>query len=714
MIQQNVNRPIVDSIPMDKQMKKYFIKLYQKMIIHNGPRYACDKFKGLREVLMQYRADPQRKQHEAEYWKLSGFRTNGWLKKLFAYSDSNPQYAFNFVKLYCGFHKEPVVSVEEAVENQHKTLEETAAVNTRVPGFLERWLLMIKRGPITRQEYYHVKKTGKPSWLASFAKKHSYKEYSNYVYRWRGKLRVRPLSKQDMSDAIDNYRPSTTIYIDVESDKQSSLYRSTSFEEDTIQFLAMGWSIGDEPWSILDAKTYNWCLNKINPALAWYSDEDYVDLCKEAGHKLSFMDGQYLGQIHHIPKKGTVKRRSICAPNRYLQCGMAIADAQLTQVAKQLGATYEEQYGTPELAGDNEYADKHLLRDCTFNQTACNSYIIECVNNPHRYAGSVDLHQATDFLPFSWMERIWEVLFEPYVPNDVKMSWELFKQFSKGPMLNGDYLDRWVTGQPLGAVPSFRCLCLTHNLLLESLSFVCGYDYSPYVVLGDDVVIMQQKVRSRYIKLMNQAGVPLSLHKSYEHHLVEFAGQVFIKNNAPFYTSDQVPVLWHNLFSFQTCTGIYIPWDKVPDKVQRQFVKAVGRAMQMSIATCYTGDKLKALAKEVYRCIQIDIFCARGSSKCLQDLATADLYEYHYSKSTEEKIIPDSPTYTGINRFGKTIVDLSPTVNVPHRVRTPANEQKWFKDKFLNRGSTEELVNTWTDTYLSSAASIQRIEKELK
>jgi hypothetical protein len=232
---------------------------------------------------------------------------------------------------------------------------------------------------------------------------------------------------------------------------------------------------------------------------------------------------------------------------------MVPADLQLEQLLRKLGRA----------------------RDCTFEQTRLNNWLQNRVSNDTLYAGSVDLHQATDFLPFEWMKTIWSELYDGRVEAMVARSWSLFCHASSGAWLNQGYRDRWVTGQPLGALPSFKCLGITHNLLVESLCFTLGYDHSPYAVLGDDIVITNRKVRRAYIRLMTNAGVPLSMNKSYEGRLVEFAGQLFIKGMAPFYNTDQRALTWNSLFDYQWATGVVIPYQNLPRQLQKKVSQKV-------------------------------------------------------------------------------------------------------------------------------------------
>jgi hypothetical protein len=247
-------------------------------------------------------------------------------------------------------------------------------------------------------------------------------------------------------------------------------------------------------------------------------------------------DGRFVGEIQHIPKSGTVGRRDIAVPNRFIQ-------RALWPIAVILGVIRDR-----------------LPRDCTRDQGRFDVKITSRMAN-HLYCGSVDLSKATDNLPLQWGLDIFSRL-PLKLSDEQQQSWDLFLEVAKGRWYNGGYLDRWSVGQPLGTLPSFPVLAITHNLFIEALSFVLGYTHSPYAILGDDLVVFSRRLRTAYIRQMQNCGVPLSLHKSYEGNLVEFAGKIFIPNMAPFYSPDHGQALtWNNLLDYQWASGITVPWN---------------------------------------------------------------------------------------------------------------------------------------------------------
>ena len=92
---------------------------------------------------------------------------------------------------------------------------------------------------------------------------------------------------------------------------------------------------------------------------------------------------------------------------------------------------------------------------------------------------------------------------------------------------------RYSTGQPMGALSSWAMLAVTHHLIVQlayrrvrgisfstpllpsSTSLLSPGDwYSGYEVLGDDIIIFDKDVAHEYLKIMDEAGVPINVTKS--------------------------------------------------------------------------------------------------------------------------------------------------------------------------------------------------------
>jgi hypothetical protein len=328
--------------------------------------------------------------------------------------------------------------------------------------------------------------------------------------------------------------------------------------------------------------------------------------------------------------------------------------------------------------------------DATFNQSRFDVKIVNRVTNPSLYAGSVDLSQATDNLPASWGWAVWDAISDtrdrlgkPFSPI-VLESAHLFRDVNQGWWLNGHYPVRWTIGQPLGSLPSFDLLGLTHNCLLEALSFSRALLHSPYCILGDDLLVFNKRLRRNYIEFMESAGVPLSIQKSYEGNLVEFAGKVFIKNQIPRYRSDQKAIGFHSLFDYQRSTGILIDYNKLPGKLRIKFSKTLA-SVGLPTSDCVT----------VYQMIQDFLITgdlSPDNPNCRDIDCAWDIYS---TLDTEDEPLPDPILGSGVVNVGGHPVsfgDFGYAEKHGHLLRfRKVLLPEWYKDK-VRPYTTENLI----------------------
>lgn len=91
---------------------------------------------------------------------------------------------------------------------------------------------------------------------------------------------------------------------------------------------------------------------------------------------------------------------------------------------------------------------------------------------------------------------------------------------------------KWVKGQPLGLYPSFAIFAVSHGLLLRSIERDLGL-VNTFRILGDDVVISDDKVQFAYRCLLGRLGCPVSSQKTLDSKEIgEFAGRVITKEGA--------------------------------------------------------------------------------------------------------------------------------------------------------------------------------------
>jgi hypothetical protein len=201
------------------------------------------------------------------------------------------------------------------------------------------------------------------------------------------------------------------------------------------------------------------------------------------------------GEIHFLQENGG-KLRSIASPLRIHQ-----------QALKPLG---KELYRLIQL----------LPWDCTHDQTCAIPHIQSCLRQGG-HVHSVDLSSATDHFPLSLQETALRAIFKKEFWKHIDLFIKISRAVWKSPI--GDL--SWTKGQPLGLYPSFGSFTLTHGLLLLHLA---GGDYhNQFFVVGDDVIILEDKLRDDYISMLDRMSCPWSADKSISSSsLAEFAGKI--------------------------------------------------------------------------------------------------------------------------------------------------------------------------------------------
>lgn len=546
----------------------------------NSPSFAAEYFSHFREVVMRFissssiERSAKRRVNWYEELKSTGhhIRVNGWVRMMFDYANTDPLSVIQFLKLYTCEHQ-PAVSVEEASNEMQARLEQAKSIGA--PDLLINWLVLIENPygatakairrfrqghysePAVVKTYYKGKTywyvfrhyTGEPVNLklpkgcpkCEFAaidtrtlRKYGPKAILRYVGKWQRILRNPEFSVRHMYDVIRDNIPNPGSYSEsCYGLKVSHTDATWSFQNDAYAF---GSLISHDEWRKL-----------LEPVIQVLPDElfNLLDEVNDFDEELDGPFGGCVGAIHQIPKKGTVKRRSIAAPNRFLQAGLSPLADHLSEIVRR------------------------LPMDCTYNQERHDN-IIRFRMEKGKYVGSVDLKAATDWLPLYWFEIISQHMHWFNSPQ-LKDLWELFIHISKGNWENDTHWASWNRGQPLGTLPSFPILAITHNVLWEAISYLVGEINSPYVVLGDDSITFNRAARQAYIQLMNIAGSPLSLHKSYENRLVEFAGKYFIPRQKTAFCPSFTPIYITNLFDWQRSAKLFIKYKELPKSVRKQF-----------------------------------------------------------------------------------------------------------------------------------------------
>jgi hypothetical protein len=152
--------------------------------------------------------------------------------------------------------------------------------------------------------------------------------------------------------------------------------------------------------------------------------------------------------------------------------------------------------------------------DATFDQDGAVLRLQKLLKNSQR-AYSFDLSAATDRLPI-----IIQVDLLNHIVPKLGDNWSnllINRDYSVPINAEGKSRIRYKTGQPMGALSSWGMLALTHHLIIQC----CAYQiykkkvwFRKYLVLGDDVVILDKRVADEYLLMMKILDVGINLSKS--------------------------------------------------------------------------------------------------------------------------------------------------------------------------------------------------------
>jgi hypothetical protein len=178
-----------------------------------------------------------------------------------------------------------------------------------------------------------------------------------------------------------------------------------------------------------------------------------------------------------------------------------------------------------------------LPTDGTFNQIAPVERLIKSFKGKETWVASYDLSAATDRLPLALQVR----LLVPILGEEMAARWAnlLVSQPYALPKVAKSYnlgfnSVVYAVGQPMGALSSWALLALTHHALVQLAAYEVHKSsgwFLDYAVLGDDVVIADRLVARRYLRIMEEIGVDISLAKSLVSNTssLEFAKRTWVR-----------------------------------------------------------------------------------------------------------------------------------------------------------------------------------------
>jgi len=141
---------------------------------------------------------------------------------------------------------------------------------------------------------------------------------------------------------------------------------------------------------------------------------------------------------------------------------------------------------------------------------------------------SYDCTSFTDRFPVVYQRIVLENLRTQGIATQFDI--EAFDLVIGKEWLFNDKCLRWTVGQPLGYGPSFFLATLTHAVMLDRLSDEYGVSRGSYMVVGDDVVICDERLARAYLSEMRALGVEINLSKSLvSDEYGEFLGKLISK-----------------------------------------------------------------------------------------------------------------------------------------------------------------------------------------
>lgn len=149
---------------------------------------------------------------------------------------------------------------------------------------------------------------------------------------------------------------------------------------------------------------------------------------------------------------------------------------------------------------------KRIPEDRTFTQDPTIGIPIE----GHHYH-SLDLTAATDRFPIKQQRDILAEMLGPSYAD----SWKHMMISQPFALPNGNTL-KYTVGQPMGMRSSWVVFTLSHHMIVQYAAKLAGVNPdNNYILLGDDIVIINDDIAQKYEFLMEQLGVGISRAKTH-------------------------------------------------------------------------------------------------------------------------------------------------------------------------------------------------------
>jgi len=335
---------------------------------------------------------------------------------------------------------------------------------------------------------------------------------------------------------------------------------------------------------------------------------------------------------------------------------------------------------------------KEIPEDGTFDQLRPIERLMKKVD-PRQIIYSYDLSSATDRIPIVIQTALLACIFgEPFSERWaallVDRPYVIPKRVAREQNVGTQFL-RYAVGQPMGAYSSWAMLALTHHAMVQFSAQRAGIKgwFTLYAVLGDDIVIADDRVARKYRALCRLLGVEIGLAKSLvsSGKTLEFAKRFFFEGSD---LSGMPTKFWAAAQSQSGVACALAAW--YPSGSLANFVRALGGGFRVaSAAASARWDKLSPRARSLCVSLTNPVMGAR--------LAFKTWPEWLWSKSADTSRPLDPDLLTGLTPFctavQSTLVD-------------PALEtlEKYQEDLFFSE-KLEDPVTGITDAATAKAVA---------
>jgi hypothetical protein len=259
---------------------------------------------------------------------------------------------------------------------------------------------------------------------------------------------------------------------------------------------------------------------------------------------------------------------------------------------------------------------------------------------------SLDLTAATDRFPI-WIQ---EKVIKAFYGFEKGEAWSNLLIGRDYATPSGDHL-RYEVGQPMGAYSSWATFAVTHHFVVQWAALLCGYNnFDQYILLGDDIVIKNDKVALKYIALMKRWGVEISVSKTHKsRNSYEFAKRWIHFNQE----ISPLPVkgIAAHIGELKTVLHLVSTWH-----LKTHYLLGSGSSAYEVVKESYKGLQIKGqwlttelLSKNLY-----DYFI--GLSYIQMNILPSELRGWFIHKGWDESYLP---TNEEIVDFSLRLIDLS-------------------------------------------------------